>query len=268
VSVLGLGIGGWIAAEMAVRCTHHIKRLGLVDAVGIKVSGPTKRDIADTFIIPPQEFLGLAWHDPELGAQRMKLPGVSALHTGGTQAAVAGTAASLTESELVALLRNRQSAALFTWKPFMHNPKLRARLRRVDVPSLVLWGESDRIVSPEYGRAYAQAIPGARFQTLPAAGHYPYLEQPDAFVEAVETFLFSDSPPTAGAERRVAASPHRRGEDSSPLPLGEGQGEGNRAGTVFQGEGVSGPGASPQGEGVPGGRRSAVGGPHPGGRRS
>jgi len=70
----------------------------------------------------------------------------------------------------------------------MHNPKLR-RLARIDRPTLVLWGESDRIVRPEYGRVYAQLIPGARFQTIPAAGHYPYLERPEAFVSAVAAFL-------------------------------------------------------------------------------
>ena len=87
------------------------------------------------------------------------------------------------------ILRNRQSAALFAWKPFMHNPKLRTWLRRIDVPTLVLWGESDRIVTPAYGRAYADSIPGARFQTIPAAGHYPYLEQPEAFTAALTAFL-------------------------------------------------------------------------------
>jgi pimeloyl-ACP methyl ester carboxylesterase len=171
--LVGLGLGGWIAAEMAVRCTHQIERLVLVDAVGIKVSGPTERDIADTFVVGPHEFLELSWHDPEVGAQRMKLPGI-------------GTPS---EEELVTLLSNRRSAALFTWKPFMHNPKLRGRLARIDRPTLVLWGESDRIVTPNYGRAIAALIPGAHFQTIAAAGHYPYLEQPEAFVTAVTTFL-------------------------------------------------------------------------------
>ena len=171
--LVGLGFGGWIAAEMAVRCTHQIERLVLVDAVGIKVSGPTERDVADTFTIGPRELLELAWHDPAAGAERMKLPGLG----------------SLSEEELIRLLRNRQSAALFAWKPFMHNPKLARRLARIDRPTLVLWGESDRIVRPEYGRSYARLIPGARFRVIEGAGHYPYLERPGAFVEAVVGFL-------------------------------------------------------------------------------
>ncbi len=62
-------------------------------------------------------------------------------------------------------------------------------LRRIAVPTLVLWGGSDRIVRPDYGRAFQRAIPGAQFQTIPEAGHYPYLERPDQFVAMVTEFL-------------------------------------------------------------------------------
>ena len=62
-------------------------------------------------------------------------------------------------------------------------------LGRIRAPSLVLWGESDGIVSPSYGRGFAERIPDAEFQTIAAAGHYPYLEQPEAFVKAVTQFL-------------------------------------------------------------------------------
>jgi pimeloyl-ACP methyl ester carboxylesterase len=95
----------------------------------------------------------------------------------------------LEDAELLTLIRNREAAARLAWKPFMHNPALRRWLHRITVPTLVLWGESDRIVRPDYGRAFQQAIPGAEFQLIPAAGHYPYLEQPDAFVASVMAFL-------------------------------------------------------------------------------
>lgn len=176
VHLVGLGLGGWIAAEVAVRCTHQIKSLVLVDTVGIKVGDRTTRDIADIFAIGPEAFLDLAWHDAAAGKPHMSLPGLG----------------DLSEEALVAVFRNRQTAALLTWKPFMHNPKLRSRLARIDVPTLVLWGAHDRIVTVDYGRAFAQSIPGAHFKVLPQAGHYPYLEQPEAFVAAVTTFLRRD----------------------------------------------------------------------------
>jgi pimeloyl-ACP methyl ester carboxylesterase len=175
--LIGLGFGGWIAAEMAVRSEEKIRSLVLVDSVGIKVGDHLSRDIADTFVMKPRELIAASWHDHEAGASAMKLPGVS----------------DLTDAEVLAVMRNRESAALYAWNPFMHNPKLAARLQRIRVPSLVLWGESDRVVTPDYGRAFAERIPGAAFQTIAAAGHYPYLEQPDAFVAAVEAFINKQS---------------------------------------------------------------------------
>jgi pimeloyl-ACP methyl ester carboxylesterase len=173
LNVLGLGMGGWIAAEMAVRCSHVLQRLVLVDAVGIKVSGRTEVDIVETFILSREQLLAVGWHDAALGAECMKLPGTPGL----------------TDEELLTLIRNREAAARLTWRPFMHNPGLRRWLHRIGVPTLVLWGESDRIVRPDYGRAFQQAIPGAQFQLIRAAGHYPYLERPDEFVAAVTAFL-------------------------------------------------------------------------------
>ena len=173
IDVLGLGLGGWIAAEMAVRCSHHLRRLVLASTVGIKISGPTEVDIVETFILPWDQILEVGWHDAAAGAQRMKLPGMP----------------DLSQEDLLTLVRNRDMAARFAWSPFMHNPRLRGRLRRIAVPTMVLWGESDRIVSPEYGRAFQGAIPGAQFRSIHEAGHYPYLERPEEFVEVVTTFL-------------------------------------------------------------------------------
>jgi pimeloyl-ACP methyl ester carboxylesterase len=173
MSVLGLGFGGWIAAEMAVRCSHEMRDLVLADAVGIKTAGRETAEIADTFVMNPGQFLASAWHDPVLAGEHMPLPGLP----------------SLDEARLTTLLRNRQSAALFGWNPFMHHPRLYRRLYRITAPTLVIWGQSDRVVGVEYGRAYAAAIPGARFQTVEAAGHYPYLEQPERFSALVSAFL-------------------------------------------------------------------------------
>jgi pimeloyl-ACP methyl ester carboxylesterase len=174
VHLVGAGFGGWIAAEMAVRCTHHLRSLTLVDALGIKVGDRTTTDIKDLFVLGPREVIEACWHDTELGERLMPLP-------------VAGKG--YDEDTLTRLLANRRTAALLGWNPFMHNPKLRSRLGSVDVPTLVVWGESDRLVAPEYGRAYANAIPRAQFALIRAAGHYPYLEQPDDFVRSLDKHL-------------------------------------------------------------------------------
>ncbi len=83
----------------------------------------------------------------------------------------------------------------------MGDLKLRRRLRRVSVPVLVVWGESDRVIDPEYGRAYAQAFPHARFELIPEAGHLPQIEQPERLLILVRKFAINirATPPTAGS---------------------------------------------------------------------
>src|SRR5581483_11723204 len=91
--LVGMGIGGWIAAEIAIRCTHHLRKLVLVDAVGIKVSGVTERDIADNFVVGANDLMELLWHDPAVGREVMKVPGLTTMD----------------EPTLTAVLRNRQT---------------------------------------------------------------------------------------------------------------------------------------------------------------
>ena len=75
----------------------------------------------------------------------------------------------------------------------MFDPKLRRRLGRVQVPALVLWGESDRIFTPAYGAAYAAALPHAQFQVVAQAGHLPQLEQPAATLALIDAFLHAQA---------------------------------------------------------------------------
>ena len=178
VTVIGLSFGGWIAAELAVTNPSKLGRLVLVDPVGIKLGGREDRDIAHVFNTDPNELNARSWHDP---ARRP--PGIYAL---GWQATIGDA---MTDREMITLARNWDSLCLFAWRPHMFNPQLKQWLHRISVPTLVLWGESDRVVTPDYGRAYADLIPGAAFGTIPAAGHHPELEQPAAFVDAVASFL-------------------------------------------------------------------------------
>jgi len=163
----GACFGGWIAAEMAVRSTHHFSHLVLTAPLGIKVGGVTERDIADMHAITSADFMRLAWADPQRGA-------------------IDYTA--LPESELAAIVRGREALALFGWKPYMHNPRLKRWLHRIDRPTLLLWGEHDRIVTPTYGEAWRAEIPGARLDVIRDAGHFPHWEQPAEFVRRVAEF--------------------------------------------------------------------------------
>jgi pimeloyl-ACP methyl ester carboxylesterase len=168
VVLMGLSFGGWLAAEIAVKCPHRIDRLILVDALGIKVSDRETPDIADVFNLSPQEVQRRCWHDPGSWA-----PDYNAM----------------SDEALVIRARNWEALCLYGWHPYMYNPALKRWLRRIRVPTLVLWGASDGIVPPSYGRAYSALIPGARFELIEGAGHHPEIEQPEAFADRVGAFL-------------------------------------------------------------------------------
>jgi pimeloyl-ACP methyl ester carboxylesterase len=168
VVLVGVSFGGWIAAEIAVKSCERIGRLVLADALGIKIGDRETRDIADIFAMTEAQFNELAYFDP--AAAKRDYP-------------------TMPESDLVTVARNREAMARYGWTPYMHDPKLKGRLHRIRVPTLVLWGAADRITSPDYGRAYAAAIPGARFALIERAGHFPHLEAPDEF--AARTLAFA-----------------------------------------------------------------------------
>ena len=178
VTVIGLGFGGWIAAEVAVTRPSKLRRLILADPVGIKLGGREERDIVHFFNTHPDELNRRAWHDPA------NIP--EGCYGLGWQATIDER---MSDAEMVSLARNWDSLCLYAWTPHMYNPRLKAWLRRINVPTLVLWGESDAIATPAYGRAYAALIPGACFETIAAAGHHPELEQPAAFVDRVVRFM-------------------------------------------------------------------------------
>jgi pimeloyl-ACP methyl ester carboxylesterase len=168
VALLGCSFGGWLAAEIAATCSHRLDRLILVDAVGIKVSDRETPDILDVFNTSSQEVQRRSWHAPDRWTPDFER---------------------MSDDELVTHARNRDALCLYAWHPYMHNPRLRRWLGRISVPTLLLWGASDRIVTPAYGRAYADLIPGSRFELIEKAGHHPEIEQPEALVERVVAFM-------------------------------------------------------------------------------
>jgi pimeloyl-ACP methyl ester carboxylesterase len=168
VTVVGYSVGGWIAAEMALAGSARITSLVLVDAAGIEVPG---HPVADFFSLTLDQVADLSYHDP--GPFRIDPSAMSPEQ----QAAMAG---------------NREALAVYAGTA-MTDPSLRARLGQIRVPALVLWGDSDQIVDPEYGRAFAAAIPGGRFVLLPATGHVPQLETPAQLLSAIWNFASADA---------------------------------------------------------------------------
>jgi pimeloyl-ACP methyl ester carboxylesterase len=168
VTLVGLSFGGWLAAEVAAAGHPRLGRLVLVDPVGIKISGRETADILDVFNRHPNEVRAAEYHDPDRYA-----PDFDAME----------------DEEIVRYARDRDALCLYGWNPYLYNPQLPRWLSRISVPTRVVWGESDGIVTPAYGRAFAGMIPGARFSVLPNAGHHPDIEQPEALAGIIGTFM-------------------------------------------------------------------------------
>src|SRR6266851_211339 len=137
------------------------------------------RDLVDIFATPRSRWEELSFRDPSVWLRDYE---------------------SLPEEELTAMARNREATALFAWNPYMYNPKLRARLHRIRVPALFLWGAHDGFAPLAYGRDYCAAVPGAKFEEIPEAGHFPHMEQPEAVARHVIGFG-SDRPRRRGDMR-------------------------------------------------------------------
>jgi pimeloyl-ACP methyl ester carboxylesterase len=178
VTLIGFSFGGWIATELGVAGHPKLDRLILVDPLGIKLAGREERDFPHLFNTDPAELNRRAWYDPA------SCPAGS--YGVGWHAAIGDA---MSDEEMMTLARNWDSLCLYAWRPHMYNPQLKHWLHRIAVPTLVLWGASDRIVTPDYGRAYSGLIPGAAFSVIEAAGHHPELEQPRVFVDSIVRFV-------------------------------------------------------------------------------
>jgi pimeloyl-ACP methyl ester carboxylesterase/quercetin dioxygenase-like cupin family protein len=163
VIVVGNSMGGWIAAEMALRGSTRIGGIVLVDAVGVEVPG---HPVVDFFSLTLDEVARLSYHDPE----RFRID-----------------PAAMSAAQREVMAGNRAALARYGGTT-MVDPTLRDRLAGIRLPALVVWGESDGIAGPDYGRAYAAAIPDARFGLLTGTGHVPQIETPQRLLTSIRRF--------------------------------------------------------------------------------
>ena len=166
VHLVGLSLGGWIAAELAVRSTRRLASLTLAGAAGLYVDGVKQMD---PFLRTDEQRLRDFFHDQNKAndvvarALRPELEDV--------------------------MLKNRTTVAKLTWQPRGHDPHLGKWLHRIDVPTLLIWGEHDKMFPKEHALAYQRLIPGAKVAIVPQCGHVPQIEKPDEFVAEIEAFL-------------------------------------------------------------------------------
>jgi pimeloyl-ACP methyl ester carboxylesterase len=162
VHLVGNSLGGWLACEIAVRSTERLKSLTLVSPGGIHVKGVPKGDI---FLWSPETRVRNTFYDQKLAEARL-------------------TATPSPEEADIAL-KNHFATAKLAWHPRFYNPDLHKWLHRVRIPTMILWGDFDKVFPPAYGHAFRELIPNSELRIIPQCGHLPHQEKLDAFVDGV-----------------------------------------------------------------------------------
>lgn len=179
-AVVGLSLGGWLAAELATRYPERVGRLVLVNPAGLYIPG---HEIKEIFGRNLDELA------VELFADQSH-PVAQLMHQ----------MASLSMSTLTGevpfdllrpIIQSQAATAKLGWDPYLHNPKLRRRLYRVTAPTLVVHGAQDGLIPRAHAEAYAEGIAGAKLVDVDGAAHMLSLEKPDELSALVREFVTS-----------------------------------------------------------------------------
>jgi pimeloyl-ACP methyl ester carboxylesterase len=165
--MMGTSLGGWIAAEFAIRYTGMLRALILVDALGLRVPDAPATDV---FQLDPAQVRAAIFADAMAPPARELVPDMPS------------------QESIEAMLKARQVFARFAWQ-FPDNPKLASYLYRVKCPTLIVWGERDGVVPVTHGQVYQTEIVEAGLAVLPSCGHLPHVEQPQALATTVLKYL-------------------------------------------------------------------------------
>jgi pimeloyl-ACP methyl ester carboxylesterase len=163
--VAGTSLGGWIAAEAAVRNPAAFGRLTLISPAGLRIVGVPA---GDPFIWSPEEQARNLYYDQSLAEKALAVP---------------------VTPELADLqIKNRFTFARLAWQPRLFNPDLERWLHRITAPVQLIWGNEDKLIPVTYAQAWLKKLPKASLMPLHQCGHVPHLERPDAVASAIRTF--------------------------------------------------------------------------------
>ncbi|HZQ84929.1 MAG TPA: alpha/beta hydrolase [Acidimicrobiales bacterium] len=173
-AVVGMSLGGWMAAELATRYPERVSKLVLVNPAGLYIKGA---EIKDIFGRTPDEMAEDMFADQSQPmAQMMK--------------AMGGVAMDEIPFEMIKPFYQTMSAtARLAWDPYLHDPKLCKRLHRVTAPTLVVHGTQDTLIPRAHAETYAAEIPGARLVDVDNAAHLLAIEKPAELAELIRQHL-------------------------------------------------------------------------------
>lgn len=165
-ALVGLGFGGWIAAEMASMAPNDVTHLVLVGAMGVK---PPEGDILDQAITGYIDYVRAGFHDQAAFDRVYGAPPST--------------------DQLVEWDVCREMSFRIAWKPYMYSQTLPYLLGAVRAPSLVVWGDDDKVTPLSAGRRYAEALPNAKLELVKHCGHCVDMEKPDELAKLVTAFI-------------------------------------------------------------------------------
>lgn len=163
--VMGTSLGGWMAAEAAVRNSAAFGRLTLVAPAGLRVVGVPS---GDPFLWSHEEHVRALYHDQAFAERALAAP---------------------VSPELADIqIKNRFTFARLAWQPRLYNPDLERWLHRIKVPVQLIWGNEDKLLPVAFAQAWMKQLPKARLLPIANCGHLPHVERPDEVVNAVKSF--------------------------------------------------------------------------------
>ena len=177
--ILGLSLGGWLALELATRYPERVGPMVLVNPVGLHLD---EAPIKEMFGRSPGELADMLFAD-------QSFPIAAAMHAMDAFSGDVGKQSEIPLEVVLPMWKALGATARLGWDPYLHNPKLRARLRRVASPTLVVAGAQDGLVPPVYAQTFAAEIPGARLEVIDGAAHWLPYEKPAELAELVRAFI-------------------------------------------------------------------------------
>jgi pimeloyl-ACP methyl ester carboxylesterase len=166
IHLIGNSLGGWLAAEILIRDRSRFRSLVQLAPAGIRVKGVP---CGDNFIWGPEEAVRNLYHDQGFADRLL--------------------AVAPSDAQLDVMLRNRFTVAKFGWQPRWFDPDLEKWLHRIKLPALVVWGDNDKIMLPEFASLWRERLPDARVVMIERCGHLPHVEHAARVADLVRDFI-------------------------------------------------------------------------------
>jgi pimeloyl-ACP methyl ester carboxylesterase len=166
IHLVGNSLGGWLAAEILIRDRSRFRSLVQLAPAGIRVKGVP---CGDNFIWGPEEAVRNLYYDQSFADRILAL--------------------TPSEEQMDVMLRNRFTVAKLGWQPRWYNPDLEKWLHRIKLPALIVWGDDDKIMPPQYAALWCDRLPDARLVMVRDCGHLPHVEQAPLVARQVIDFL-------------------------------------------------------------------------------